>query len=478
MLSEEFVSAICGPPLTSNTSIAKDVGVYVHTLSPAYSVKGTFKKNSAPPNCLAVNESHVFAAQDGKAALHVYSRPRGNQEAYVPFPEKIRCVALAGDVLVLGTAEGRIMLWEYCMGRLVSTPPCHVQAVTCLATTAHHVLSGSDDSNVHVWSLASLLALDPASEHEPERTLSNHRAAVVALATDQPATSSSPPTSGGAAGALCVSAARDKTCVVWDVATGQALRTLLLPAAPLCAALDPCARALAVATDDGCLHLVELLGDPPLLGAHAPEAASTAVQVPASDPFGLAPLDAYGPAACLAVSHDGTVLLSGHAKGKILQWSLATAAEGGSGPPPVELADLNAAVSNVVFVPPLPRTRSTVAPAVVKPAAANAAAAAGYSFTAQLEGDLGGGGGRRRQASRFDRLLATPGFGQEALEQAVLALEQQQQQSTSGGGGGGGGGPSENEVNLQLQNEELLQIINEQRALYKQVLQKQAASES
>lgn len=114
MLSEEFVSAICGPPLTSNTSIAKDVGAYVHTLSPVYSVKGTFKKNSAPPNCLAVNDNHVFAAQDGKAALHVYSRLRGNQEAYVPLPERIRCLALAGDVLVLGTAEGRIMLWEVC----------------------------------------------------------------------------------------------------------------------------------------------------------------------------------------------------------------------------------------------------------------------------------------------------------------------------------------------------------------------------
>lgn len=351
----------------------------------------------------------------------------------------------------------------------MSTPPCHVQAVSCLATTAHHVLSGSDDSNVHVWSLASLLALDPASEHEPERTLSNHRAAVVALAADASAASSSA-TSGAA---LCVSAARDKTCVVWDPLTGHALRTLLLPAAPLCAALDPCARALAVATDDGCIHLVELFGNPPLLGAHAPEAASTAVQVSASDPFGLAPLDAYGPANCLATSHDGTVLLSGHARGKILQWSLA--ADGGSGSgsgPPVELADLNAAVSNVVFVPPLPRPRLTSAPTVVKPAATGP----GYSFTAQLEGDLGGG-----RQSRFDRLLGTPGFGQDVLEQAVLAFQQQQQQPAGGSGSGSGSGssgPSENEVNLQLQNEELLQIINEQRALYKQVLQKQAASES
>ena len=112
MLSEEFFSAVCGPPLSSNTAIAKDIGIYHHTLSPAYSVKGTFKKSSAPVNCIAASDTHVFAAQHEKAYVHVYSRLRGNQEAFISFPERIRCVTLAGDVLVLGTAEGRILLWE------------------------------------------------------------------------------------------------------------------------------------------------------------------------------------------------------------------------------------------------------------------------------------------------------------------------------------------------------------------------------
>lgn len=112
MLSEEFVSAICGTPLSSNTAIAKDVGIYCHTLSPTYSVRSTFKKSSAPPRCLAVSESHVFAGQHEKAYVHVYSRQRGNQEAFVAFPERVRCLTLTGDVLILGTAEGRVMVWE------------------------------------------------------------------------------------------------------------------------------------------------------------------------------------------------------------------------------------------------------------------------------------------------------------------------------------------------------------------------------
>jgi len=112
MAAEEFFSAVYGPPLSSNTAIAKDVGIYNHSLWPSFAPKATFRKTAAPPHCLAVSDTHVFAAQHEKAYVHVYSRMRGNQEAFVAFPEKIKCVTLAGDVLVVGTVEGRIMLWE------------------------------------------------------------------------------------------------------------------------------------------------------------------------------------------------------------------------------------------------------------------------------------------------------------------------------------------------------------------------------
>ena len=64
-------------------------------------------------NSLVASSTHIFAAQADKAVVHVYSRERGNQEALVSFPERIHSLALAGDgTLVLGTAEGRIILWE------------------------------------------------------------------------------------------------------------------------------------------------------------------------------------------------------------------------------------------------------------------------------------------------------------------------------------------------------------------------------
>ncbi|KAK3997015.1 WD40-repeat-containing domain protein [Cladorrhinum sp. PSN332] len=395
MLSEEFVSAICGPPLSSNTAIAKDVAIYCHTLSPTLTVKSTFKKSSVPVNCLAVSETHVFAAQQGKAYVHVYSRLRGNQEAFVAFPERIRCLTLAGDVLIMGTTEGRLVLWETCTGRLVSTPARHVQAVSCVIATPAHILTGSDDSDIHVWSLSQLLELETAAEPEPERSLSNHRAAITALAANQSVSSSTN---------FCVSASKDKSCIIWNYQTGDALRTLIFPTFPLCLSLDPASRAICVSCEDGSIYLEELFGEKPILGPDS-EQSSTVVQV--STPLGATQAET-GPASCLSVSYDGTTLLTGHSKGQILRWDIT------ENKTPVELANLNAAVTNVVFVSPFPTGKPTKTVNIIKPSQAERT----YVFAAQLDSWAAA------SESRFDSLLNAAGFPKAALEEAIAAFQQ------------------------------------------------------
>ncbi|KAF5712990.1 WD-repeat protein [Fusarium globosum] len=394
MLTQEFVSTICGPPLAANTAISKDVGIYSHSLTPSHTIKASFKKSSTPVNGLAVSESHIFAAQDQKAHVHVYSRIRGNQEALVPFPERIRSLALAGQVLVVGSTEGRLFLWETCTGRLVSTPPCHVQAVSCLAVTPYHILSGSDDSNINVWSISRLLELDAQSEQEPDLTLSNHRGAITSL-TVGPGTN--PETS------ICVSASKDKTCIIWNYQTGQLLRTLLFPSFPLCARLDPSARALFVSSEAGAVYLVELFGgDKPLLGSRSTELPSIVVQI--NTPLAVSDPE-VGQPSCLALTYDGTSILSGHTKGKILRWSLA---ENGHS---TDVANLNASVTNLCFIPPLSTEQPTKAISIVKPNQSLKR----YSFTAQLTTDLG-------EHTKLNQLLETSGIPSETLEAAISSV--------------------------------------------------------
>jgi pre-rRNA-processing protein IPI3 len=113
MLTEQFVAAISASTKT-NTGVTKDAGIFINEFQPLAAQRQVFKKSATVPNGIALSASHVFAAQADKAILHVYSREKGNQEAIVPFPERIHSIALAAQdsVLLLGTESGRILAWE------------------------------------------------------------------------------------------------------------------------------------------------------------------------------------------------------------------------------------------------------------------------------------------------------------------------------------------------------------------------------
>ena len=116
MLTESFIVSTLNSEKPSKNITP---GVHVYDFQPLPALKSTFKKSSTNTNSLAVSPSHVFAAQEDKAVIHVYSRDRNNQEAVVPFPEKIRSLVLAGEsdgagTLILGTEGGRVILWEVC----------------------------------------------------------------------------------------------------------------------------------------------------------------------------------------------------------------------------------------------------------------------------------------------------------------------------------------------------------------------------
>src|SRR4051812_41771016 len=103
MLTEHFVAAIAAST-KPNTGVTKDAGVFLHEFQPLAAQRHVFKKSASAPCGLAVTSSHIFSAQAGKAVVHVYSREKGNQEAVVPFPERIHSIALAckDTVLLLG----------------------------------------------------------------------------------------------------------------------------------------------------------------------------------------------------------------------------------------------------------------------------------------------------------------------------------------------------------------------------------------
>ena len=207
-------------------------------------------------------------------------------------------------------------------GRQVSTPQHHLQATVCLAVDpiSNFLLSGSTDSNIHVWSIPRLLSFSVASDSNdgqnvlfaPLRSLSNHRAAITAVIFGHSFSNHN----------IAVSASRDKTCIVWDYANGDALHTFLLASSPLCLALDPADRAVYAGYEDGSVQLMDFYTSGGVVQAtHNPTLHSTPIQPP-PDTRWLS--DPSASAICLQVSYDGTTLLSGHQDGKLQTWDVAT----------------------------------------------------------------------------------------------------------------------------------------------------------
>lgn len=325
MLTESFIAASSSAPTltAANASQVKDAGIFVHTLQPQPSLRSTFKKSTTAPNCIAISDTHIYAAQKDKASIHVYNREKGNQEATVPFPERIESVALTcnGMLLVAGTAGGRLMLWDTTSGRILSTSAAHLQSVNVLAADdGQFVLSGSGDASILVWSLIDLLSFPTEANRkdssDARTSLSGHSGPITALATGSSASPAN----------IAVSAARDHTVIVWDYVSGTKLRTILLEASAICIGLDVADRGVYCGYEDGSVQRVDFYTCTAASSQLRTQDSATAPLRPSPTsrwPYITAEKPASEPSAlCLAVSYDGTRLLSGHSNGTVNQWDV------------------------------------------------------------------------------------------------------------------------------------------------------------
>ncbi|KIV88491.1 hypothetical protein PV10_08173 [Exophiala mesophila] len=324
MLTESFVAATLTTkaPVTNTSAALKDVGIFKHELWPQNTFRQGFKKSSSRSGCAAISATHVFTAQAEKAVVNVYSRERGNQEATVPFPEKLSRIAFAGGaaVLVLGTEEGRLILWEVATGRLSTSSAAHLQGISslCITPEDEYIISGSGDTQIHVWSLASLISFKHRSDgfgneepsKSPIRSFSIHRSGISAIQCGHSTSSTN----------LVVSGSLDGTCHVWHVDTCQLLRTILLPTPAISIAIDPADRVFYFGAQSGdifswAVYQASHNG----ISSLDPSTTEAAREITMKDRW-TTPSSDLGPANCLSLSYDGSSLLSGHSNGAVLRW--------------------------------------------------------------------------------------------------------------------------------------------------------------
>ena len=204
------------------------------------------------------------------------------------------------------------------------------------------MLSGSADSNVHVWSIPALLSFTSALNNShvaqltPLRSLSSHRAAVTSITIGHGHWSTN----------IALSAALDKTCRVWDYRIGDLLHTFLLPQIPLCLALDPADRAMYAGLEDGSIQSIDFYKQSPFEGLDGEQHGSHTPSQPLPSEHWRLPPETSSQALCLAVSYDGTTILSGHDDGKVFSWDVAKGRYAG------RLLDLQVPVTNLQMMQP------------------------------------------------------------------------------------------------------------------------------
>ena len=457
MLTEQFVAAI-SVPTKPNTAVTKDAGIFVHEHQPLVAQRQVFKKSATGPNGLAVSSSHIFAAQADKAIVHVYSRSKGNQEAVVPFPERIHSIALAAQdaVLLLGTESGRVLAWEVSQeetiafrdntanallkissGRLVSTSTTHLQPVTCLAVdpASNFFLSGSSDAMIHVWALPLVLSFSPDASRSPIHSLSNHRGPISSIVCGHSWSSAN----------IAVSISGDKSAIVWDYHNGQMLRTYLLPEIPTTMTLDPADRALYIAYIDGSLQTIDFFDEmqrtTPIDVLRDSSTSHRPIQPLTRTRFNVESQQ-LGEALSLSLSWDGTTLISGHLSGKIASWDVAKRNYLST------MANLPGPVSNLQFLAPTGFCGAIDATfsiqTITKPKQDAASTSTGYGlvppnytlnmqFTGQIRSrHLSATEVAMTAKSAFEEALTHPSFPTSMLEESLVELEAWSVSSRSG----------------------------------------------
>jgi pre-rRNA-processing protein IPI3 len=120
MLTESIVASVYktedSKTITwTGSPFPKDAAIFELSINPRFAVTTVYKKSSTTRSGLALSDSHVFAAQTDKAAIQVYGRDKGKQEATIPLPEKATAIETAGEcgeLLVIGTDEGNVLIWS------------------------------------------------------------------------------------------------------------------------------------------------------------------------------------------------------------------------------------------------------------------------------------------------------------------------------------------------------------------------------
>ncbi|KAJ2160228.1 Pre-rRNA-processing protein ipi3 [Coemansia sp. RSA 552] len=322
---------------TEIVAVGTKAGVQVYDLRRGTRLSQCMGVATGGRQAFGLCDSWVAAVSEKKPMCHVYMLNRGdiNAKLTFPLPEELTCVLPldGGRYLAAGAASGRIIIWATASGKMLGAWDAHYGPVTALSSSEGALVSGGEDTAVHVWVLSQ--ALDRLAGGDaavtPIVSVAGHTMPVTAIYAT--------PGSLLAGRGRIYTASRDYTCKQWRVRTehsdegytgrAELLATFLYPASVSDIAVDQGETRLFVATVDGLFQT----------NMYTDRQASKEGAVRGTEPD-LAALGGTSDAvfsechvrypstetdiAAVCLSHDGSLLVSASRGGAVRVWDTAS----------------------------------------------------------------------------------------------------------------------------------------------------------
>ncbi|MBN3301900.1 WDR18 protein, partial [Amia calva] len=261
--------------------------------------------NTSARSLAVLNGEHILGAQIGKNYINVWEVQRKDQlQQKIVCPGIVTCLTTSpnGFYLLVGIAEA-IYVWEVSTGRLLAVLSRHYQDLTCLCFTddSSHFISGGKDNLALVWSLISVVQVDPSRTPEPRHVWTRHSLPI----TDIHCGLMGPQ-------ARVATASLDQTVKLWEMSSGEMLLSIIFDVGIMSVTLDPCEYSLFCGGSDGSIFQVSLCSS-----------NLRKDKTFQSDCEGNQVFKGHrNMVTCLSVSMDGTRLLSGSHDETVRLWDI------------------------------------------------------------------------------------------------------------------------------------------------------------
>ncbi|CAG2053649.1 unnamed protein product [Timema podura] len=271
----------------------------------------TYKSGGvAAPHCLSLlGSDYLLTADTTKPLLRVWalnSHEPVQQGIRLVVPGRVSALATSPDGLYLVAAvDCKLYIWQINSGDLLSVAARHFLRITVIKFTDDGCLfaSAGEDSMVMVWSLQSLISQHDANmslQQEPLYSYSDHALAVHDIYIGP----------GGMRSRMYTVSA-DRTCKVYDLSSGTLLLSMAFDSRLSSVAVDPTETEVFVGTIQGDIYQFTLRQPPRDIENFMLETS------PAKSFVGHKKT-----VACLSVSQDGLILLSGSEDGIVMLWHI------------------------------------------------------------------------------------------------------------------------------------------------------------